>query len=111
MNFDVIATPNFEKEAKKLLKKYPSIKSDLLLLEEELSQNPKLGTSLGNQIFKVRLRISSKGKGKSGGARIITFVKVVNEKVYLISIYDKSELENLSMEMIQTLLKRIGLDL
>jgi mRNA-degrading endonuclease RelE of RelBE toxin-antitoxin system len=67
MNFEIITTPYFEREAKKLLKKYPSIKDDLAALGEELSKNPTLGTPLGNQIFKIRLSITSKGKGKSGG--------------------------------------------
>lgn len=110
MNFEVIATPNFEKKVKKLFKKYPSIKKDLILLGQNLSLNPTLGTPLGNQIFKVRLGISSKGKGKSAGARVITFVKFIHEKVYLVSIYDKSERENLTKETIQALLQRIGLD-
>jgi len=51
MNFEIITTPYFEREAKKLLKKYPSIKDDLAALGEELSKSPTLGTPLGNQNF------------------------------------------------------------
>lgn len=50
-----------------------------------------------------------KGKGKSGGARVITFVKVVNEKVYLVSIYDKGQLDNLTKDQVIELLKKVGL--
>jgi len=60
-------------------------------------------------VYKVRLSIASKGKGKSGGARVITFVKVVKEKVYLVSIYDKGQLDNLTKDQIMELLKRVGL--
>jgi hypothetical protein len=60
-------------------------------------------------VYKVRLAIASKGKGKSGGARVITFVKVVNEKVYLVSIYDKGQLDNLTKDQILELLKKVGL--
>ncbi|NJM93826.1 MAG: type II toxin-antitoxin system RelE/ParE family toxin [Cytophagales bacterium] len=60
-------------------------------------------------VYKVRLAIASKGKGKSGGARVITFVKVVKEKVYLVSIFDKGELDNLTKEQILELLRKAGL--
>ncbi len=56
----------------------------------QLSTNPKQGTPLGKNAYKIRLAIASKGKGKSGGARVITFVKIIAETVYLLSIYDKS---------------------
>ena len=68
----IFSTPNFDKEAKALLKKYPSLPDDLELLFESLQHNPVQGTSLGNDCYKIRLAIRSKGKGKSGGARVIT---------------------------------------
>ena len=91
MIFNVRTIPVFEKEAKKLIKKYPSLKSDIELLIQSLEKNPFQGTSLGNNFYKIRLAISSKGKGKSGGARVITCLKIVNTRVYLAAIYDKSE--------------------
>ncbi|HEY1870772.1 MAG TPA: type II toxin-antitoxin system RelE/ParE family toxin [Chitinophagaceae bacterium] len=91
MSYNIRTTAPFEKQAKKLAKKYPSLKNDLLLLIESLEINPAQGTSLGNNFYKIRLAITSKAKGKSGGARVITFVKVINETVFLASIYDKSE--------------------
>ena len=72
MNFNVELTDHFKKEAKRLLKKYPSLKTELKELIEELEKNPELGTPLGNNIYKIRLAIALTGKGKSGGARIIT---------------------------------------
>ena len=90
MRFKVVATPEFLTEAKKLAKKYSSLKSDIVGLTNQLADNPVQGTPLGKDAYKIRLAISSKGKGKSGGARVITCVKVIAETVYLVSIYDKS---------------------
>jgi len=94
-------TANFKKEAKPLLKRYPSLKKDLAELEKDLISKPSLGTSLGNNVYKIRLKISSKGKGKSGGARVISYLEtelIANLQIddqetiiNLISIYDKSE--------------------
>ncbi len=91
MSFEIIPTPPFAKELKTLAKKYKSIGDDLRKLIKELDENPKLGTYLGKDCYKIRMTISSKGKGKSGGARVITYVKVVHEKIYLLDIYDKSD--------------------
>jgi hypothetical protein len=60
-------------------------------LSKKLTDEPEQGTALGNSFYKFRLAIASKGKGKSGGARVITYVKVVHNTVYLTSIFDKSE--------------------
>ena len=73
MSYNVIPTPDFRRMFKKLAKKYPSLKSDLQSLIEILAENPATGTNLGHNLYKIRLAISSKGKGKSGGARVITF--------------------------------------
>ncbi|MDR1584647.1 MAG: type II toxin-antitoxin system RelE/ParE family toxin [Prevotellaceae bacterium] len=105
MNCNIELTPNFKKEAKRLKKKYPSLNSDLEILIDELSENPQMGTPLGNGVYKVRMAIASKGQGKSGGARIISYAKLSDELVLLLSIYDKSEKENLSDKDIQKLLK------
>lgn len=91
MSYKVSSLQLFDKQVKRLSKKYPSLKNDLALLLKSLSEQPEQGKFLGNNFFKIRLAISSKGKGKSGGARIITFVKIVHTTVLLVSIYDKSE--------------------
>lgn len=70
-------------------------------------ESPSLGTSLGNNCYKIRLAIASKGKGKSGGARVITHFYVENNTVFLLSIYDKSEQENIPDSNIKALLKLI----
>ncbi len=43
----------FEKELKQLAKKYKKIKNDLALFKKEILNNPTLGTSLGNECYKM----------------------------------------------------------
>lgn len=107
MSYRIDTIAPFRKSAKKLIKKYPSLKAELAELGHELAKNPIIGTSLGNNCYKIRLAISSKGKGKSGGARVITFVLISKKDVYLIAIYDKSEKENLSDAELTSLIKLI----
>jgi mRNA-degrading endonuclease RelE of RelBE toxin-antitoxin system len=107
MSFNIVVTPPFEKELKRLAKKHLSLKNDLRLLAVSLKQNPEQGTPLGEDCYKIRLAISSKNRGKLGGARIITHVKVVNEAIYLISIYDKSETTTISDAELISRLKKI----
>jgi len=85
MKYKVELTDNFKKKAKKLIKKYTSVIAELAELGKQLVDNPTLGTALGNDVYKIRLSIASKNKGKSGGARIVSFVKI-DETVYLLFI-------------------------
>ena len=96
MSFKIITTEPFEREFKRLFKKYRSLKKDIDPLLKELTENPTNGIPIGKSCYILRMAIRAKGKGKSGGARIITLVRVVNESVYLLDIYDKSEKEDIS---------------
>jgi mRNA-degrading endonuclease RelE of RelBE toxin-antitoxin system len=107
MNYKIFTIPPFDKQLKRLAKKYPSIKDDFSDLLRSLKENPEQGTSLGNNCYKVRLAIASKSKGKSGGARVITHVKIVQSSVYLLSVYDKSEQDDIPNSYISDLLKYI----
>jgi hypothetical protein len=107
MSYDIIAIPNFSRKLKKLAKKYPSIKTDLTVLAESLQTNPIQGADLGNNCYKIRMAITSKGKGKSGGARIITYLQVSITAIYLLTVYDKSDKENISDSELKELLKQI----
>jgi mRNA-degrading endonuclease RelE of RelBE toxin-antitoxin system len=109
MRYEVIPTPEFKRLFKKLYKKYPSLKSDLQNLIQQLEENPASGINLGNNIYKIRMAISSKGKGKSGGARVITFLVTEDQEVYLVHIYDKGHLENLTKHQILKILRNTGL--
>jgi len=94
MNFEIHTTLRFEKDVKRLKKKFPKIKYDLIKLVNELSLNPKMGISLGDNIFKVRIPNSSIPIGKSGGFRVITYYKEDNI-LYLVTIYSKTEQDNI----------------
>jgi len=83
------------------------LKNDILLLIDELKENPTTGINLGNNTYKTRMAISSKGKGKSGGARVITYFVDKDNIVYLLSIYDKSEEVNISDSEIKNILKEV----
>ncbi|MEL6732184.1 MAG: hypothetical protein AAFP83_13730 [Bacteroidota bacterium] len=113
MNVNILVTPDFERDAKKLLKKYLSLKSDLVKLNEELTVNPRLGTQLSANVYKVRLAIKSKGKGKRGGARVISYVDILltdtksETDIYLLTIYDKSEFENITDKRLKELIAEV----
>ncbi len=105
MSYKIESSDLFEKQFKKLLKKYVSLKSELRELQLELMENPTMGTLLRDNVYKIRLAISSKNKGKSGGARVITLVKIINETIYLLSIYNKGEKDTISESEIDELLE------
>jgi len=107
MNFKVISTKFFARQLKRLAKKYPSLRDDLLPLGKKLKEDPMIGEPLGKDCYKIRVAITSKGKGKSGGARVISFVRIVQNTVYLLSIYDKGEADSITDEQINDLLKTI----
>lgn len=107
MSYSIIATPRFKRRIKKLAKKYTSIQSDISNLAQSLRANPKQGVALGNDCFKIRLAIKSKGKGKSSGARVVTYVKVIEETIFLLTIYDKSDMVNISENELNKLLKEL----
>jgi len=107
MSYSIEITNLFEKQLKRLAKKFPSLKTEFAELVSSLKENPEQGKNLGNNCYKIRLSIASKGKGKSGGARVITYVQVIQTKVYILSIYDKSEQTNITDKELLDWLKAI----
>lgn len=107
MSYSVKTLPEFDKNLKKLVKKYASMKKEFIDLVSEIRKNPKSGTQIGNNCYKIRMSIASKGKGKRGGARVITNILVNEKTVYLLSIYDKSEKDDLTKAELLGLLKSI----
>ena len=107
MSYNIKTISTFEKQASRLSRKYNSLKSELIELVKSLKENPLQGDIIGKNCYKIRLTIESKGKGKSGGARIITNIHICNETVYLLSIYDKSDKDNLSENELIKLLSEI----
>ena len=110
MNYSIDTLPSFDKKVKKLAKKYKSLKSDLRELVKELMQNPTVGADVGNGVRKVRMAISDKGKGKSHGARVITYTTIISVEegiITLLAIYDKAEQNTITEKEISLLLKEI----
>jgi len=106
MNYKIDTTPRFEKDVKKLKKKFPKIKDDLVKFINELSINPELGVNLGDKIFKVRIPNSSIPTGKSGGFRIITYYKR-EDIIFLVTIYSKTEQDNILTNRLREIIKEL----
>jgi mRNA-degrading endonuclease RelE of RelBE toxin-antitoxin system len=106
MKVIVRVSKSFKRQAKPFLKKFPSLNNELSQLEKDLIKNPRFGKPLGQDSYKIRLAVKSKGKGKRGGVRVIThldteiigFVVSEGEMIFvtLVSIYDKSETASIS---------------
>ncbi len=109
MNYNIIVVDRFVKELKALKKKYPSLLADIETVRQELISNPTTGIPLGKNCYKIRFSIKSKGKGKSGGGRLITCIKVIGKIIYLLSVYDKSERVTVSDEALHEILKEENL--
>lgn len=107
MNYKIIPVDKFKKEAKRLVKKYPLLKSELTELSYVLSQTPNIGTPLGSEAYKIRMAIKSKGKEKSGGARIITYVVAPDKEVYLLTIYDKAEFDTVDDQTLRRIIDNL----
>ena len=105
--YTIAIVGNFKKELKALSNKYPSMLEDVQGLVTQMEINPFIGSSPGNGFYKIRLAITSKGSGKSGGARIIANIKIINRTVYLVTIYDKSQKETVSMKELKQFVKLI----
>ena len=105
MNYKVEAVPNFKKEAKRLIKKFRSLKKELAELAQILENEPHTGTPLGNDCYKIRLSMDIKQKGKSGGAIVITYVYVDKTTVYLLTLYDKGEYEDIPDKELTSFIK------
>ena len=111
MKYNIFTTVDFESNFKRLSKKYSSMADDYEILIKDLIVNPKIGNDLGNNTRKIRMAISSKNKGKSGGVITCALViDVINTEIYLLTIYDKSEKKSISKKEIQQLKILYGLN-
>lgn len=112
MSFKIIPTPTFAKSLKALAKRHKSMKSDIKQLTESLEENPLQGVELTPGVRKIRMAITSKGSGKSGGVRVITYNILATEQdgeVYLLEIYDKSDYSTIKIEVIKELIENLNL--
>ena len=104
MNYETKIDSNFSREFKSLLKKYPSLKGDFQLLLDNLEKELTLADDLGNGFRKIRINIKSKGKGKSGGGRIITYETILTVSdvlVVFLSIYNKGDYDNIDLQTLK----------
>lgn len=90
MNFETVDL--FDKQFKKLSKKYNLIKDDLLNFIDNFEDYHKHSITIKNNLHKIRIANSNKNKGKSAGYRVYYYVKI-GDSIHLLSIYDKSEIE------------------
>lgn len=106
---NILNLSSFTKDVKKLHKKYKNIATDLKSLQNTLIDNPKAGIALGENLYKIRLANSSVPTGKSGGFRVIYYYLDNQNNIYLMTMYSKTELENISEERLVGILKGSGL--
>ena len=111
MIVDIRLGEEFKRQFKRLKKKYPSLTEDLKIFSLDLRANPQQGVPLGARLYKVRMAIAAKGKGKSGGARVITYRLLATQErieITLLTIYDKNEIDNLSDDYLRSLVKDLS---
>lgn len=114
MSYEIQTSKEFEISVKKLAKRYRSLINDLEVLRDSLFADPFQGTELCPNIRKVRMAITSKGRGKSGGARVITATAIVAEnegRIALLTIYDKSDTSNVNLAVIKQIARNLGIDI
>lgn len=112
MSCNIRYSPRFAKDLKRLAKRYRSLKQDYANLIASLRETPMQGTDLGKNLRKVCMAISAKGKGKSGGARVITYTVLVEQsptELLLLTIYDKSDKENITDSELIEIMRSNGL--
>lgn len=112
MNYDFRPSPDFVKGVKALAKRYPSLKSDLMQLRQSLEKDPEQGVDLGGGLRKIRMNIKSKGRGKAGGARVITCNIIISKSdmvIALVYIYDKADASSVKNEAMRKIVEEMGL--
>jgi hypothetical protein len=112
MKNKIIPSEFFIARFKKLRRKFPSLIEEIIQLEKSLFENPMLGISLGANLYKIRLASKSKGGGKSGGFRVVTFLVEKSKNgfdIFLVTIYDKSSESSIHkkdlLEMVKQMFK------
>jgi len=104
MKFQVIEQELYKKAVKKLSKNYKHIQNDIDDFLNSIDSKEDLGIELKSNVFKVRIKNSNKNRGKSAGYRLISYLKITNDQLHLLYIYDKSKLENLTEKEIDNLI-------
>jgi len=109
MSYEVRVVDEFKKDVKKLFKKYRSIKTDILELIEKLEKDYTIGIDLGSNLYKIRVKNSDIG-GKSGGYRVIYYTRLTNDRIYLLTIFSKTQKENIDVKSLKPIVDKIELE-
>jgi len=109
MSYEVRVVDEFKKDVKKLFKKYRSIKTDILELIERLEEDYTIGIDLGSNLYKIRVKNSDIG-GKSGGYRVIYYTRLTNDRIYLLTIFSKTQKENIDVKSLKPIVDKIELE-
>lgn len=75
---------------------------------EFISENPFAGVEMAGTGGARKVRFSAKGKGKSGGVRIITFYSGRDIPVFLLNVFAKGDKVNLTKAECNALKKVLG---
>ena len=111
MSYVIETSSDFDREAKKLKKRYRSFPGDLRDFIKDISENPLQGAELSPGIRKKRMTITSKGGGKSGGARVITANAIIAEqqgRIAFLYIYDKADTSNIKLNVMKKIASELG---
>ncbi|MBQ9655280.1 MAG: addiction module toxin RelE [Prevotella sp.] len=111
MSYEISRHKDFDVSIKRLAKRYRSISDDYEDFLESLEENPFQGAELCPGIRKIRMSIASKGRGKSGGARVITANAIVAEhegRIALLTIYDKEGASTVKLNVIKQMARELG---
>ena len=114
MNWTIDFTTEFSRGAKLLKKRYRSFLNDLEKFKDSIAENPFQGAELAPGIRKIRMEIAAKGKGKSGGARVITLTYYISHeegKVHFLIIYDKSDADTVDVKVVKKYAEELGFNL
>lgn len=105
----MIVSPHFERKFRQLQKKYSHIQEDIQPFTEQLLRGETPGDQIqgvGYTVYKARVRNRDAKRGKSGGYRVIYYVRRAN-RIFLASIYSKSDQKDISLEEVRHIIEEI----
>ena len=113
MSYRIQTGKDFDISFKRLFKRYRSLPADYKDFIDSLQENPLQGVELCPGIRKIRMAIASKGRGKSGSARVIAANAIIAEhegRIALLTIYDKEDASTVKLNVIKQMAKELGFD-
>ena len=104
---EVVRWPSFDDALQRLKRKYPHVEEDLQKAVAQWAA-PRALPSFGGKLWKLRAASRDQNRGKSGGFRIIFYFDQAADPLhaFLLTIYAKSERENIAVPELQQLYSR-----